>query len=52
MSTRIDGIIQAITGSAVSPMDGGETYKTNMTTVVSTLQKEDFSKIIDDKIKH
>lgn len=52
MSARIDGIIQAITASAVAPMDGGATYKTNMTSVVSALQKEDFSKMIDDKIKH
>lgn len=52
MSARIDGIIQAITASAVAPMDGGATYKANMATVVSALQKEDFSKMIDDKIKH
>lgn len=52
MSARIDGIIQAITVSAVAPMDGGATYKANMAAVVSALQKEDFSKMIDDKIKH
>lgn len=52
MSTRIDGIIQAITASTVAPMDGGATYKANMAAIVSALQKEDFSKIIDDKIKH
>lgn len=52
MSARIDGIIKAITTSAVAPMDGGATYKANMGTVVSALQKEDFSKMIDDKIKH
>lgn len=52
MSARIDGIIQAITASAVAPMDGGSTYKANMAAVVSALQKEDFSKMIDDKIKH
>lgn len=52
MSARIDGIIQAITASAIAPMDGGATYKANMAAVVSALQKEDFSKMIDDKIKH
>lgn len=52
MSARIDGIIQAITTSAVGSMDGGQTYKTNMSAAVSALQKEDFSKMIDDKIKH
>lgn len=52
MSARIDGIIQAITASAVAPMDGGATYKANMAAVVSALQKENFSQMIDDKIKH
>lgn len=52
MSARIDGIIQAITSSAVTPNDGGATYKANMSAIVSALQKEDFSQIIDDKIKH
>ena len=52
MSGRIDAIIHAITTSAVAPMDGGATYKTNMTSFVSALQKEDFSNMIDDKIKH
>ena len=52
MSARIDGIIQAITASAVASADGGATYKANMTAIVSDLQKEDFSNIIDDKIKH
>ena len=52
MSARIDGIIQAITASAVAPMDGGATYKANMAVVVSALQKENFSQMIDDKIKH
>lgn len=44
MSARIDGIIQAITASAVAPMDGGATYKANMAAVVSALQKENFLK--------
>jgi hypothetical protein len=52
MSARIDGIIQAITTSVVAPMDGGATYKANMAAVVSALQKENFSQMIDDKIKH
>ena len=52
MSARIDGIINAITSSAVGSMDGGATYKTNITAAVSALQKEDFSNIIDNKIKH
>lgn len=52
MSARIDGIINAITSSAVAPQDGGSTYKSNMSAIVSALQKEDFSNMIDDKIKH
>lgn len=52
MSARIDGIIQAITASAVAPMDGGATYKANMAAIVSALNKENFSQMIDDKIKH
>lgn len=52
MSARIDGIINAITSSAVAPQDGGATYKSNMSAIVSALQKEDFSNMIDDKIKH
>lgn len=52
MSARIDGIINAIKSSAVAPQDGGATYKSNMSTIVSALQKEDFSNMIDDKIKH
>lgn len=52
MSARIDGIINAIKSSAVAPQDGGATYKSNMSAIVSALQKEDFSNMIDDKIKH
>ena len=52
MSARIDGIIQAITTSVVAPMDGGATYKANMAAGGSALQKENFSQMIDDKIKH
>lgn len=52
MSARIDGIIQAITASPVTPADGGAAYKSGMSAIVSALQKEDFSQMIDDKIKH
>lgn len=52
MSRRIDTIIQAISSSPVAPMDGGATYKAAMAAAVSAPPKEDFSKIIDDKIKH
>ena len=52
MKLRIDGIIKAITTSAVAPKDGGATYKLNMTGIVSALVSEDFSNIIDAKVKH
>ncbi len=49
---RIDAIINALKSSAVAPQDGGATYKTNITTALSSLTSEDYSNIIDDKIKH
>lgn len=52
VTARIDAIIQAISSSPVSPMDGGATYKAAMTASLAALQKEDYSNIIDDKIKH
>lgn len=52
MSARIDSIINALSSSAVAPQDGGATYKTNIATALSGLTKEDFSGMIDDKIKH
>lgn len=52
MKLRIDGIIKAITTSAVGSNDGGLTYKLNMTGIVSALVNEDFSNIIDAKVKH
>lgn len=52
LSKRVDTIIQAISSSPVAPMDGGATYKAAMAAAVTVPPKEDFSKIIDDKIKH
>lgn len=49
---RIDTIINALKSSAVAPQDGGATYKANITAALSTLTSEDYSKIIDNKIKH
>lgn len=49
---RIDGIINALKSSAVAPQDGGATYKANITAALSGLTAEDYSKIIDNKIKH
>lgn len=52
MKLRIDGIINAIKTSVVVPQDGGAAYKLNMTGIVSALVSEDFSNIIDIKVKH
>ncbi len=53
MTTRIDGIINAIKTAAVAPQDGGATFKTNMIAVLETLiNKEDFSNIKNDKVQH
>lgn len=52
MSARIDAIINAIKGGAVAPMDGGASFKASMIPVISAPPKEDFSNMIDDKIKH
>lgn len=49
---RIDAIINALKSSAVAPQDGGATYRTNITAALSGLTSEDYSNIIDDKIKH
>lgn len=49
---RIDAIINALKSSAVAPQDGGATYKANITTALSGLTSEDYSNIIDNKIKH
>lgn len=53
MSQRIDALFNAIQSGVPSPMDGGAAYKTSMTGILSAAsQKEDFSNMIDDKIKH
>ena len=52
MSARIDAIMNAIKSGVPSPMDGGAAYKASMIPIISTPPKEDFSNMIDDKIKH
>lgn len=49
---RVDAIIKALTSSAVSPQDGGATYKANIAAALSGLTSENYSNMIDDKIKH
>jgi hypothetical protein len=52
MKARIDGIINAIKSSPTTLQDGGNAYKSGMVGIVSKLVSEDFSKIIDAKVKH
>lgn len=54
MSARIDAIINAISSAPVAPMDGGATFKASLigTLTPHLANKENFSQILDDKIKH
>lgn len=48
---RIDQIIKAIKTGVPAPQDGGVAYQKSMSAML-TAPTEDYSKIIDDKIKH
>lgn len=53
VTARIDGIINAIKTAAVSPQDGGATFKANMILALEMLvNKEDFSQIENKKVLH
>ena len=54
MSGRIDAIINAISSAPIAPMDGGATFKASLIGTLSPhlANKENFSQILDDKIKH
>ena len=53
MTARIDGIINAVKTAAVSPQDGGATFKANMVASLETLvNKENFSQIENKKVQH
>lgn len=49
--TRIDQIITAIKTGVPAPQDGGTAYQKSMSAML-TAPSEDYSNIIDDKIKH
>lgn len=53
ISQRIDIINQAIKTAVVAPGDGGATFKANLISVIdSQIQKEDFTKIENEQVKH
>lgn len=52
MSARIDKIINALTTAPTGSSDGGATYKSGISGMISSLQKEDFSNLQNKKIKH
>lgn len=49
---RVDAIINALSTSPTAPQDGGSTYKGAIASALAGLTSEDYSKMIDDKIKH
>lgn len=49
---RVDAIINALSSSPTGSQDGGAAYKNAITIALSSLASEDYSNIIDDKIKH
>ena len=51
-AARIDRIIDALTNSATGSQDGGAAYKAGIVSALSNIDKEDYSEIQDDKIKH
>lgn len=53
MSKRIDTIINALENSPTTAQDGGAGYKAGIVTALSSItDKEDFTNMEDDKIKH
>lgn len=53
MTKRIDGIIEAIKNSTPVAQDGGASMKASIVASLNTLtEKEDFSKIENEKIRH
>ncbi len=49
---RIDAIIKALCNSPTVAQDGGSAYKGAISAALSALTSEDYSNMIDDKIKH
>lgn len=53
MSNRIDILYKAIEGGVIVPLDGGASLKSSMLAITQVGgQKENFSKIENEKIKH
>ena len=54
MSGRIDAIINAISSATIAPMDGGATFKGALVASLAPhlANKENFTQIVDDNIKH
>ena len=53
LSGRLDSVINGIENATVTPEDGGATFKTGIISYIQAYQqKEDFSQIESDKVKH
>lgn len=53
LTARVDGIINALKSAPTAAQDGGASFKAGIVGVLSAIaQKEDFSDIESDKVKH
>ena len=53
LTARVDGIINALKSAPTAAQDGGASFKAGIVGVLSSItQKEDFSDIESDKVKH
>lgn len=53
LTTRVDTIINALKNSQTAAQDGGATYKKGIVSTLATItNKEDFSNVESDKVKH
>ncbi len=53
LTTRVDTIINALQNAPTAAQDGGAAYKAGIATILATIvNKEDFSNIESDKVKH
>ncbi len=51
-NATVKALVKAIITSAVTPGDGGATYKANMASVLSAVEYGDFSEIKNENFKH
>jgi len=52
LSARVDGIINALNSSPVTPTDGGASFKAGIVAALAALVKENFSNLESEKVLH